>query len=224
MVKLHARMPFCYHAGMHVIALVSQKGGAGKTTLAINLAVAAELAGTPAVVIDLDPQASAAAWADSRASDAPVVLSAHAARLTEILATAREHGAVLCLLDTAPHAESPALAAARAADLALIPCRPSIIDLRAVAASRDIARLAGTPAAAVLCAVPPRGTLASEAQAALEAHAFEIAPTRIGHRAAFIHAATAGLGVQELEPRSKAAREIEALRTWIAGKLSGGPS
>ncbi len=214
-------MPACYYGGMHTVALISQKGGAGKTTLAINLAVAAERTGIEAFVVDLDPQASAAAWADSRSAETPPILSAQATRLPQILATARQHGAGLCLIDTAPHAESPALAAARAADLTLIPCRPSVLDLRAVSASRDIARLANTPAAAVLCAVPARGSLANDAQTALEAHGFDIAPTHIGHRAAFVHAATTSLGVQELEPYGKAAQEIAALYTWIAEKFTG---
>ena len=66
---------------MLTIALVSQKGGVGKTSLAFNLAVAAELARRAALIVDLDPQASAAAWADSRKSEAPIVVSAQAARL-----------------------------------------------------------------------------------------------------------------------------------------------
>ena len=128
----------------------------GKTTLTLNLAVAAELVGQTALIVDLDPQASATAWPDSREPEPPVVVSAQAARLAEVLMTAREHDAALCLIDTAPHAESPALAAARAADLVLVPCRPSILDLRAVTASQTIAQLAGTPAAAVLSGVPAR--------------------------------------------------------------------
>ena len=81
-------------------------------------------------------------------------MSAQAARLDDVLATAREHGAALTLIDTAPHAESAARAAARTADLVLVPCQPSILDLRAVTASRDIATLASTPVAAILAAVP----------------------------------------------------------------------
>ena len=118
-----------------------------------NLAVAAKLAGYATLIVDLDPQIPLALLApplgsDSREAKAPVVVSAQAARLAEVLATGREHGAALCFIDTAPHAESPALAAARAADLVLIPCRASILDLRAVTASYTIAQLAGTPASA----------------------------------------------------------------------------
>ena len=202
---------------MLTIAVVSQKGGVGKTSLALNLGVAAELAGHAALIVDLDPQASAAAWADSREAKTPVVVSAQAVRLAEVLTTAREHEATMCLIDTAPHTESPALSAARAADLVLVPCRASILDLRAVTASQTIAQLAGTPASAVLCGVPARGSLADEAQAALEAHDLPVAPVRIGHRVAFVHAATAGQGVQEYEPRGKAMREITRLYEWAYG-------
>ena len=209
-----------HHACMLTIAIVSQKGGVGKTSLALNLAVAAELAGHAALIVDLDPQASAAAWADSREAEAPVVVSAQAARLAEVLTTARDHDAALCLIDTAPHAESPALTAARAADLVLVPCRASILDLRAVTASQAIAQLAGTPASAVLCGIPARGSLADEAQATLEAHGLPVAPVRIGHRAAFVHAVTIGQGVQEYEPRGKATREITSLYEWTCSHAS----
>ena len=204
---------------MLTIAIVSQKGGAGKTTLALNLAVASELAGQPAVIVDIDPQASAAAWADSREGESPVVVSAQAARLAEVLDTAREHAAALTLIDTAPHGEANALAAARAADLVLVPCRPSVLDLRAVTASIDICRFAGTQAHAVLCATPARGTLADEAQSALEGYKLAVAPVRVGHRAAFVHAATAGQGAQEHDPRGKAADEIARLYEWMLATL-----
>lgn len=205
---------------MLIVAIISQKGGVGKTSLALNLGVAAELAGRPTLIVDLDPQASAAAWADSRETKTPLVISAQAARLAEVLTIARDHGATLCLIDTAPHAESPALAAARAAHLVLVPCRASILDLRAVTASQTIAQLAGTPASAVLCGVPTRGTLADEAQATLEAHGLPVAPVRIGQRVAFVHAATAGQGVQEYEPRGKAMSEIARLYEWTYSYVS----
>ena len=217
---LHDDMSACQYRIMLTIALVSQKGGVGKTSLALNLAVAAELAGREVLIVDLDPQASAAAWADSRKTETPVVVSAQAARLPEVLATAREHDASLCFIDTAPHAESPALAAARAADLVLVPCRASILDLLAVTASQTIAQLAGTPASAVLCGVPARGPLADEAQRALEANGLPVAPVRIGHRAAFVHAATAGQGVQEYEPKGKATSEITRLYEWTCSQVS----
>ena len=200
---------------MLTVAMISQKGGTGKTTLSLNLAVAAELDGRVAVVVDLDPQASATAWHDHREGDAPVVVSAQAARLAEVLATSKDHGAKMALIDTAPHSEASALAAARLADMVLIPSRPGIFDLRAIAASADIAALAKTPACAVLNAVPSRGALADEAQDAIRSYGLPVAPVRVGHRVAFVHSATHGQAAVEFERDGKAAEEIFGLYRWI---------
>src|SRR5271167_4372774 len=99
---------------MHTVAILSQKGGTGKTTLTLHLAVASERAGKAAAVIDLDPQASAAGWKDSRPGETPVVVSVPSTRLPQALEAARTGGAVLTLIDTAPHATDAALAAAEA--------------------------------------------------------------------------------------------------------------
>ncbi len=175
---------------MKTIAILSQKGGTGKTTLALNLAVASEAAGSPTVIIDLDPQASAKEWSKSREADTPVVISAHASQLEEVLATAKENGAAFCLIDTAPHSERDALAAARAADLILIPCRPAILDLRAITVTQELAALANTPALAVINAAPPRGGLAEEAGAAIRGYGLEVAEVVITQRMAFVHSLT----------------------------------
>lgn len=199
---------------MHTLAVLSQKGGTGKTTLALNLAIAAETAGHPAVVIDLDPQASAKGWHDSRAEESPVVISVQAARLAEALGTAEEHGAKVVVIDTAPHSESAALTAARAANLVLIPCRPGILDLRAISTSADICALAKASAAAVINGVPSRGSLAQEAADAIRGYGLNVAPVRVGQRMAFVHSLTAGQGVIEYEPDGKAAQEIRELFAW----------
>lgn len=205
---------------MKTIAIISQKGGAGKTTLALNLAVAAEKNGHSCVVIDLDPQASAMGWQDTREKETPVVISAQASRIHDILATAKEHGAALTLIDTAPHSDSAALQAARVADLVMIPCRPSILDLRAIATSVDIATMAKKPAVAILNSVPPRGSLTDEALEAITNYGLEIAPEQLGQRAAFIHSLTLGLSVLEYEPSGKASQEIETIYQWLCKYLS----
>lgn len=204
---------------MKTIAVISQKGGAGKTTLALHIAVAAERAGRPAAVIDLDPQASAAGWGDTRAAEAPAVVSAQAARLPQVLEAARAGGAALAVIDTAPHSESSALTAARAADLILIPCRPAILDLRAIGSTIELARLAGKRCAVVLNATPPRGSLADEAAAAVAGYEVEVSPARLAQRAAFQHALTAGQTAQEYEAGGKAAEEVESLYMWICTQV-----
>lgn len=205
---------------MKTISIVSQKGGAGKTTLALHLAVAAEQAGKPTVIVDLDPQASSAKWGDSRSQESPVVVSAQSARLAKVLETAEEQGAVLAILDTAPHSENSALAAVRAADLILIPCRPAILDLRAIGDTVDLIKLAKKTATVVLNAVPPRGSLAKEAQDAVAAYGISVAPVTVGQRAAFTHALTEGKVAQEYEPAGKAAEEIKELYMWICKQLN----
>lgn len=205
---------------MKTIAILSQKGGAGKTTIAINLAVAANSGRRQSAIIDLDPQASATSWHDSRSSDTPPVISAQASRLEQVLEAANKAGANLVIIDTAPHSESSSLAAARAANLVLIPCRPAILDLRAITNTIDLARLADTPAFVILNSVPPRGSLADEASDAIASFDVEVAPVRVGQRAAFVHSITSGQSVQEYEPHGKAAKELTNLYKWACKQVN----
>ncbi|MYB66044.1 AAA family ATPase [Candidatus Poribacteria bacterium] len=212
---------------MKTLAILSGKGGAGKTTLAVHLAVAAEQAGHSTAVIDLDPQASAFSWKSTRVADkeTPVVISAHSARLLEILDTARDEGVDLTIIDTAPHAETPALAAARAASLVLIPCRPAIFDLRSIKTTIDITRLAQVPSMVVLNAVPARGKRTAEARRAIATYNVPCAPFELGNRVAFVSAVTSGQTAQETDPRGKASQEVLSLYTHITkhiGVLSNG--
>ena len=201
---------------MQILAIISQKGGAGKTTLAVNLAVAAESEDIPTVIIDLDPQASAKTWHDLRGKDSPVVVSAQASRLGEMIEIARSNGAELVIIDTAPHSESGALAAARAADLILIPCRPSILDLKAIETSGDLAALAKKEAVVVLNSVPHQGgKLAEEAEEAVRSYGLSIAPIKLTQRAAYVHSLTAGQAALEFEADGKAAQEIRDLYKWM---------
>lgn len=201
---------------MKTIAILSQKGGTGKTTLSLHLAVAAHQAGQAAVVIDLDPQASATGWKDSRKTEEPVVIAIPAARLPQALATAAQAGADMALIDTAPHSGEVALAAAEAADLVLIPCRPGILDLRAIGTTARIVKLAGKPAFVVLNTIPPRASnVLADARAAVAVHGLDVAPVAIQQRAAYAHALTAGQTAQEYEQDGKAAEEITALYAWL---------
>ena len=133
---------------MRTLSLVSQKGGAGKTTLSLHLAVAAHMAGFSVAIADLDPQVSAWKWSERRKGE-PAAIVAQAEQLESIQARAAAGGLDLLIVDSAPHADRPALLACKAADLVLIPCRASIVDVDAIGATFDITSLARKPAAVV---------------------------------------------------------------------------
>jgi chromosome partitioning protein len=201
---------------MQIIAILSQKGGTGKTTISLHLAVAAKEAGKAVVVIDLDPQASAAGWKDSRSAEEPIVISVPASRLPQALQAAASGGADLVLIDTAPHSGDVALAAAEAADLVLIPCRAGILDLRAIGSTARIVKLAGKRAYVVLNTVPPRASnVLADARAAVAVHGLDVAPIALQQRAAYAHALTAGQTAQEYERDGKAAEEMGELYAWL---------
>jgi chromosome partitioning protein len=200
---------------MKTISIVSQKGGAGKTTLVIHLAVAASHAGMNTAIVDLDPQASSTKWADRRQTALPVVISAHATRLSHVLETARSEGGELAIIDTAPHSDNAALEAARMADVVLVPCRPSILDLEAISNSLDIAKLAHKPATVILNAIAPSGSEADEAEEAITQLGGEACPIRLVHRVAYARAVVYGQAAQEYEPHGKAAQEIKALHKFM---------
>jgi len=159
---------------MKTIAIISQQGGAGKTMVAIHLAVADEQRGMKTAMFDLDPQASAASWADKRVNPSPTVVGTQAPRLPSPLEQAQSQSADLVIIDSAPNADAASLAAARAADLILIPCRPASFDLNAIG-TLNLAAVTGKIAYVVLNAVPPQGKVGEEARNALEAGGVAVA-------------------------------------------------
>ena len=128
---------------MHVLALCSQKGGSGKTTLSGHLAVQAELLGAgPVALIDTDPQGSLAAWWNERPSDAPAFVSTSLAQLPADIERLRLEGCRLVVIDTPPAINMAIQRVINLADLVVIPTRPSPHDLRAVAGTLEMAERA----------------------------------------------------------------------------------
>ncbi len=206
---------------MHTIALIAQKGGVGKTTIAIHLATAFAAEGRATLILDLDPQASATEWKDHRAAEFPAVLSIQPSRLSKVMDEAKSIATDVLILDTAPHSESTALEAARVADLILVPCQPTIMDLRAMSKTVDLLRLVRKPAYAVLNGVPHQGSVADEAaQMIVDSFDLPMAPTRFGDRVAYSRCMIAGQAAQEIEPGGKAASEVAQAREWISALAS----
>lgn len=196
---------------MKTAVFISQKGGAGKTTLAVHIAAEAALRGDRVLLIDLDPQGSAMLWARRRGDRQPDVMAGHPATLAEEIATARQEGYSLAIVDSAPHADSAALVAARVADLVLIPCRPATFDLGAIGATIDLCALAKRPAVVVLNAAQVRSRTTDEAAAAIKQHGAAVSPVVIRQRMSFQHCLIDGRTAGEFEPGGAAAVEIARL-------------
>jgi chromosome partitioning protein len=204
---------------MKTVAILSEKGGAGKTTLSVHLAVAAQLAGYDSAIIDLDPQASAADWSDRRGS-APEAVAVPPTRLTHALDTLRGRGDQLAIIDTGRDSNNAGYTAAQAADLVLIPCRGGGFDFRALGRTLDLSRLAGKRPYVVFNAMRPGATRAeAEAREALNDLECEIAPVILHERAAYKTASIAARTAQETDPSSAAAGEIAALFSWLAVQI-----
>ena len=203
---------------MRTVAVVGMKGGTGKTTLTLHLAVAATQSGRNVAVLDLDPQQSAARWGDRRADPEPVVFAVAPSRLRQELARIAGAGAGVAYLDTPPRtgSDNAAQVAARAADLVLLPCRPAILDLEAFAASVESIRSAtAAPVVAVLNGCAHRGQEADQAAEALAGLGVQVCPVRIGQRVAFARSLLDGRTAQEVEPRGRAADEVAGVHVFI---------
>lgn len=205
---------------MRIIALVTQKGGTGKSTLAASLAVAAGDAGERVAVLDLDPQLSLMNWGERRSADEPLVDRATPDKLENALSALRAHGYTLTIVDTAGIESPAATAAMRVADLALIPARPSLADIEATKPTYAALSRLGRTYAFVLnqCAPQLKAGRVSDAAKALNLLGVLAQPMialRADHQDAFAY----GLGVTEYDPQGKAADEVRRLWQWIDLKM-----
>jgi chromosome partitioning protein len=210
---------------MDTIALITQKGGSGKTTLTLSLAVAAVLAGRTTLVIDLDTHGTACSWHDRRKAagkgDNPIVIDAQPHRLADTLKQARANGVDFVLIDTPPRAADAALIAAKAADLVIVPARPQMYDLETIPVTREILAVAGNKKAMVILnSVPPVGERGSQSQEAMKNWQIPICPFMIGNRVAFGDAGALGLTPQEYEPKGKAAEEVQKIYDFTSKVLA----
>jgi chromosome partitioning protein len=202
---------------MYVIAIASQKGGAGKSTFAVNLATLADAQDPPALLIDTDAQGSLSVWHNLRGAATPLHVSCRADELADVLATARSNGKVTwAFIDGPPQADETTATIMRAATLVLIPTRPSVFDIASVPSTIAAARRVKRPFFVALNAVPPkRGILESPVVSAARKSVRDMgAPVwrgAVAQRAVYAHALASGQAVTEFEKSGPATEEMRHL-------------
>jgi len=205
---------------MHVIAVVSQKGGSGKTTLTGHLSVQAELSGHgPVAVIDCDPQGSLAAWWNEREAQAPVFVQTSLPDLRGHLENLKLAGVKTVVIDTPPAITSAIHEVITIADHVVVPTKPSPHDLRAVGATVKLVEACAKPMVFVLNDASPRAKITFEAAIALSQHG-TVAPVTVHHRTLFASSMIDGRTAQELEPNGQSATEILGLWEYLNARLN----
>lgn len=205
---------------MKTIVFASQKGGAGKTTLAAHLAVAAEKAGDgPCVLIDTDPQASLAAWWNGREDETPAFAPSTLKELADRLQALAGAGYAYAFIDTPPAITESIRAVVMQADFVLIPTRPSPHDLRAVGRTVELAADANRPFAFAVTQAKPNARLTVQAMAALSQHGV-VAPAIIHDRVDYAASMIDGRTVLEIDPRGRSAAEIVELWIFVKARIN----
>jgi chromosome partitioning protein len=199
---------------LRIWSFIQLKGGAGKTTLCLSLAVIAEAKGEKVLVVDLDQQGSAVFWATTRATNKPTVIDALPEKLPDIIRAAPELGATLLLIDAPSRLDPVALAAIRAADMIICPTVPDLLNLAPLQATVELIesadKLGGT--VGVLNNCDGAAKKIDNARSVLASFKMAVAPTAIIHLPQFSAAYDKGKAVTELRPADdKAATQIEAL-------------
>ena len=204
---------------MKTIAFISQKGGTGKSTLAVHMGVAAYQAGRKTAIVDTDPQESAAMWQRARHASDPPVATVAVGDLERALTAAADDKYDLALIDSAPHVGAGAAIIARLANLVIVPVQPGPFDIGALPATIDLLRATERRAVMVLSRCPSRSLDVESARRSLLEMDLDIVPVNIGDRAIYRRAVAYGLAVTEIEPKSIAAMEITNLYKWIETEL-----
>lgn len=207
---------------MQTWAIIAQKGGQSKTTIATAFAVEAAREGAAVVILDADDrQGSALYWSERRDSDDVMVKDSSVAGLPLHVSRGRDSGKVdLIIIDTPANSKDIAMLAAEQADFVVIPVAPRGLDVHSVLQTVKQVQQAGTPFAVILTQVPHQGGEGEEARAGFAAKGIGLFDSRLHFRKDYYRATPIGQTAAELEPDGKAAAELRAAYDE-AKRLSG---
>ena len=206
---------------MKVISFIGQKGGSGKTTLAISLATMAVESGKSVSIVDLDPQVSACKWSDIRQKETPIVIDSQPARLKAVIDRAKNEKLDLLCIDTASRTEQASLEAVRLSDLIIVPVQPSVVDLKTIEATFDLIKLGqGKQSLIILNRIKHFGTRHSEVMDWLKKQKLPICKFTVGDRIGYQDAFAEGAGICEFDPNGKATAEIQKIYNHICKLIS----
>lgn len=205
---------------MDTIVFAAQKGGCGKTTLAVHLAVEYGKQGKAVALLDTDPQQSAAMWGGLRETDDLTVAAVPADQIGAALRDAESDGYDLVIVDTPPHASASLMLALRKATLAVLPFRPTPFDLATLQTVKAMIDSAAIPAVAVISLARLRGAEINPMRRAIEESGLMVLETVIHDLMPFSRSTGDGLSVTEFDPKGRAALEIHALRRDIDEVIS----
>ncbi len=204
---------------MDVLVLAAQKGGTGKTTICANLAVEAEACGHgPVALVDVDPQGTLSKWWNRRQASSPTLVEINVADIEPQLRSLKDNGVKLVIVDTPGAITSHVRTVIRAADMVIIPSRPSILDIETLYDFCDVVEQEGKRMIFVLNAVKPKTRISSDAIRGLSGFG-TVAPTELVDRVDYSGSFNDGRSASELAPGGKASQEISGLWKYVNARL-----
>jgi chromosome partitioning protein len=205
---------------MRTIAVTARKGGSGKTTVAVHMAIAAHLRGRKTLLADTDPQRSSSVVLKSRLGPGPAVVETSGPNLSALQLSAARSGTDVMVIDTPAGAEEELTYAAGLADLSLLVIRPTFLDFAAAVRPAELLRRQRRPALVILNQAPPpragaEAPMVKKAQEAARMMRLSVAPTILRARSAYQSVLESGCSAEELSAGTAASQEVAELWSFL---------